>query len=96
MLFALFFQTAISDCSIYTPTYPDVRAICNKLTRELYERPVSGVEYSGLHPAWCVPIACACTQDPDEYVKMDRILEYIGGAPNITVFIERVRLIEAY
>ncbi|KAL9628809.1 MAG: hypothetical protein Q9164_007138 [Protoblastenia rupestris] len=65
---------------LFTPGHPDVRAICNRLTRELYELPVSGAEYSGLHPAWCFLIACACTEDPDEYAKMDQLLEYIGNA----------------
>jgi hypothetical protein len=46
----------------------------------LNELPSSGDEYSGLHPAWCFPIACACTEDPKEFAKMNRILENIGNA----------------
>ncbi len=63
----------------FTPRHAGVREICNRLTHELYELPASGEEYSGLHPGWCFPIACACTEDPEEYAKMDRILENIGN-----------------
>jgi hypothetical protein len=69
----------VSYCSRFTPSNPNVKPICDKLTHELCELPASGEGYSGLHPAWCFLIACACTEEPDEYAKMYTILQYIGN-----------------
>jgi len=60
-------------------SHPLVSQICNSFTRKLCELPASGDGYSGLHPAWCFAIACACTEDSVEYERMLRILEYIGS-----------------
>ena len=63
----------------FIPSHPYVRQLCYMFTRALCDLPTSGDEYSGLHPAWCFLIACACTNDSAEYERMYDILEYIGG-----------------
>ena len=57
-----------------------MKDICDNLTRELCDLPARGEGYSGIHPAWCFLIACACTDASDGFTKMYGILESIGNA----------------
>jgi hypothetical protein len=76
----------------FTPSHSYVRQICYRFTRTLCELPASGDEYSGLHPAWCFLIACACTDDSVEYEKMYEILEYIGGVNKSVRFSSQLQM----
>ncbi|KAF2023147.1 hypothetical protein EK21DRAFT_119050 [Setomelanomma holmii] len=60
------------------PNDPFVQSVASRLTHTLCSLPSEGRLYSGLHPAWCFLIACACTTDSSQYKSMTAILHGIG------------------
>jgi hypothetical protein len=61
------------------PRNPIVKQIAGMLVTELIALPIEGEGYSGIHPAFCFLIACACTEEEESYQKLRNILATIGS-----------------